>query len=127
MNAIGRYAHRARRLAGVELPIFSGGGYSDRAPFCKQAVEEAGSECQRPEVGVPAVAFSGVASVTALCEGAGSLCGRRLSFGAALTALTSLVYGAGGNLRGTAEAEDHAGEDGEGRDPLKRRNSARAD
>jgi len=38
-------------------------------------MEEAGPECQRSGVGVHAAAFSGVASVTAFCEGAGSLCG----------------------------------------------------
>jgi len=41
-------------------------------------------------------------------------------------ALTGLVYRAGGNLRGRAEAEDHAGEDGEGGEALKRRDGARA-
>ena len=46
--------------------------------------------------------------------------------GAGLRALTGLVYGAGGNLRGRAEAEDHAGEDGEGGEALKRSDGARA-
>jgi hypothetical protein len=41
--------------------------------FGKLAMEEAGTECQRFEAGVHAAAFSSVAPVAALCEGAGSL------------------------------------------------------
>jgi hypothetical protein len=37
-----------------------------------------------------------------------------------------LVHRTGGNVPGTAEAEDHAGQDGEGREELKRRDRARA-
>jgi hypothetical protein len=38
-----------------------------------------------------------------------------------------LVHGAGGNLRSAAEAEDHAGEDGEGSEESKRCDGAGAD
>jgi hypothetical protein len=47
-------------------------------------------------------------------------------FSAGLRALIGLVHGAGGNVRGAAEAEDHAGEDGEGGEELKRRDGAGA-
>jgi hypothetical protein len=41
--------------------------------------------------------------------------------------LDDLVPGTDWNLRGAAEAEDHAGEDGEGCEALKRRDGACAD
>src|SRR5262249_23767860 len=56
------------------LPIFNGGGYSGRVRLCTEAIEESGLECQRLEVGVHAAAFAGVASIPAVCEGAGPLC-----------------------------------------------------
>jgi hypothetical protein len=40
--------------------------------------------------------------------------------------LTGLVHGADGSLRGTPEAEDHAGEDGEGSEESKRCDGAGA-
>src|SRR6516162_4653068 len=52
------------------------------------------------------------------------IAGRRVSY--RRRTLAGLVYGAGGNLRGTTEAEDHAREDGEGCEALERRDGARA-
>src|SRR5690242_10446689 len=43
-----------------------------------------------------------------------SVTGDERRFSAEPRALIGLVHGTNGNLRGTAEAEDHAGEDGEG-------------
>src|ERR1700722_1206002 len=43
-----------------------------------------------------------------------------------LRALAGLVHGVGWSLRGTAEAEDHAAEDSEGCEELKRRDGAGA-
>src|SRR5215469_5897741 len=45
--------------------------------FCKEAMGEAGPECQRFGVGVHAATFWGVAPATALCADAGSVCGER--------------------------------------------------
>jgi hypothetical protein len=44
-------------------------------------------------------------------------------FGAGLGAVVGLVHGAGGNLPSTAEAEEHAGEDGEGAEKPGRRDA----
>ena len=43
-----------------------------------------------------------------------SVAGDERRFSAEPRALIGLVHGTSGNVRGTAEAEDHAGEDGEG-------------
>ena len=78
-------------------------------------------------MGVHAASFWGVVLVTAFCAGCGlSVRGDGCCFGAGLSGLSGLVYGAGGSLRGVAEAEDHAGEDGEGGEALKGRDGAGA-
>ena len=59
----------------MSLPIFNGGGVSDRARFGEEVKGEAGTVCWRFGAGVHAGAFSGVATATAFCAGAGWLCG----------------------------------------------------
>lgn len=56
------------------LTIFNSGVAQLRPGFGKDAMEQAGPECQRFEVGIHA-AFWRTAPATLLFDGAGSLCG----------------------------------------------------
>ena len=66
------------------------------------------------------------AAYCAVCGCGSAVRGDGCRFGAELRALVGLVYGAGGGLRAAAEAEDHAGQDGEGAEEPKRGDGAGA-